>query len=108
MVERSDESKGENENSLEEEPKFSGFLRFSKDKAEHLRAFHYLFRLPGSRNSLRSPFPDDKRVIYQVSYWQFELLEEVFKREKIYYELVEWPKYAKKPSLWPPGMSFLP
>lgn len=83
---------------LEKEKTFTGYIRFSEEAELSIA-----FEIPGRVNVLKSPFKDDNRTIYRITQAQFQLIKHLLKGEGVDYEIVEWPKNAKKPFLIPPG-----
>lgn len=97
----------ERENNPAEERAFTGYFRFP-DKEAELKGWIYVDQIPGSYNVLESPFAESEQMVYRMTSWQFKLLEKKLVGEGINFEVVEWPKDAKHPFVWPPGLSGLP
>lgn len=83
---------------VEKEKPFTGYIRFNNDEAEEVA-----YKIPGRINIFTSPFKSDDRPIYRVTEAQFLHIEHLLKGEGVDYEIVEWPKGKKRPTVFPPG-----
>ena len=100
----SQEVEGDRPAGIPQEPRFTGFIRFTTEE-DQTRGVGQILDIHGQINVHESPFPDSEQMVFGLNPRQYEILKQRLDEVGISHEVVEWPKGVDRPGSLPRGFT---